>query len=166
MTVRLTGRIPMDCERCNQRLSDLIDGRLRGRRAAATRRHIAECRRCADDHRELQSVRALLRSLPQPEAANAFWDDALGAVRQHASRSRVPALRKPRSRVVIAELGLAGAAVCALILLLHSLPIVEQKSEVVRPASSGVTIHAASLVSYHAIANTATPLADVGRERY
>jgi anti-sigma factor RsiW len=148
----------MICERCNSRLSAYIDGKLSAAETRELNEHLTACRRCREDLRELNAVRAILRRLPEHEARQGFWDDALRAVRLRGRRRRVQ--WSPRLAV-----GAAGAAVALAAVVLLSR---QDRSDFVpiSPPASETVINPVSLVSLHTRERARSPLIDVGKVRF
>lgn len=147
----------MICERCNSRLSAYIDGKLSTSDVQQLNHHLAGCRRCREDLRELQTMRRLLRSLPEPAAREEFWDSALRTAR----------LRKPRMVRPIAfatATGIAAAALFLASLLLMRQPGVDLVVPSAKPQSA-LLISPASLITLHTRERARSPLADIGKVR-
>ena len=155
----------MICERCNSHLSAYIDGMLSAREVRELTVHLAECRRCREDLRELQTVRTMLRRLPAPEAREGFWDDALRTVRL---RGRRRSIRWSPGYAVGYAAGAAAAALAlaALIMTAHHGQVTD--STLMAPAAGAmqVVISPASLVSLHTRERARSPLIDVAKVRF
>jgi predicted anti-sigma-YlaC factor YlaD len=146
----------MVCESCNSRLSAYLDGNLSSKELRAVGTHIAACRRCREDLRELQDLKRILRKLPAAEAREGFWDDALRAVR--TSR------RKPAIWAYGSAVGAAAAAVAVAIIVLISRP--DPTVPVGRIDRAIVmTINPVSLISLHTRERARSPLVDVAKVR-
>lgn len=148
----------MICERCNSRLSAYIDGKLSAAETRELNEHLTVCRRCREDLRELKSVRTMLRRLPEHEARQGFWDDALRAVRQRGRRRRVH--WTPQFAA-----GAAGAAIAlgAIVVLSHQ----DRSGFAPLPSpSSEIVINPVSLVSLHTRERARSPLIDVAKVRF
>lgn len=76
----------MDCREFRELLGDEVDGRLAAADAARLSEHVASCASCAEERRELASLRATFRAMPRPAVPADF-------------RSQVME-RLPRGRVV------------------------------------------------------------------
>jgi hypothetical protein len=79
----------MKCRQVHDRLSDLLDERLPLREAQAVRRHIAECRPCAERWESLRASVAALRRLPRLKPAGSV---ALQVLSRLEVESRGPGL--------------------------------------------------------------------------
>src|SRR5690242_4368180 len=83
----------MICETCNFKLSAYLDGNLREFELRQVGKHLTNCRRCREDLRELQDLKRILRSLPDKEPREGFWDESLRSVRTRRAPAR-PAYKK------------------------------------------------------------------------
>jgi anti-sigma factor RsiW len=149
----------MICERCNSRLSAYIDGMLSAAEVRELNEHLAECRRCRDDLREIQAVRTILRRLPEHEARPGFWDDALRTVRVRGRKRRVQ--WSPR---YAASAAAAALALAALVVMTHH----DQAGDSMpNPADvPAAVINPVSFVSLHARERARSPLIDMAKLRF
>ena len=57
----------MNCKSVQSRLSSYVDGEVFGHESLAIRDHISSCCDCAEEHRCVRNLKALMRSLNVPE---------------------------------------------------------------------------------------------------
>jgi hypothetical protein len=62
----------MDCREFRELLGDEIDGRLAPADAARLAAHVASCAACAEERRDLASLRAAFRAMPRPPVPDGF----------------------------------------------------------------------------------------------
>ena len=67
----------MNCERCQEMLSDLLDGSISRQDEVTLHQHLGECIQCADVRRDLESIVGFSRTLrgdyPAPANERAMW---------------------------------------------------------------------------------------------
>ena len=146
----------MECERNNQKLSELLDGQLSNHEKDRVLDHIKCCRRCAEDYQELKSVRLILRNLPADQANPVFWGGVY---------SRIHEISRQRQRKSIfpwAAPHLAWGTACAVlfIMLMSLAPSTLNQAFMPTP-----TINPDALISLHASTRITQPLADPGTLR-
>jgi anti-sigma factor RsiW len=148
----------MICERCNSHLSAYIDGMLSAKEVRELTGHLAECRRCREDLRELQTVRTILRGLSAPEAREGFWDEALRTVRLR-DRKRLARW----SPGYVAGATAAALALAAFVITSHHDQVTDSSLTI---PTAEVVINPVSLVSLHTRERARSPLIDVAKVRF
>ncbi len=146
----------MKCERCNLRLTAYLDGKLNARETRELSEHMANCRRCSEDLREFEQIRAILKGLPAPAPRPGFWDDSIRAV-------RMLAVQKRRMRRLDFRYASGLAAAIGIVAVLLSFPHGTDRVPLPLPETA---INPASLVSLYARERGRSPLADVGKLRF
>jgi predicted anti-sigma-YlaC factor YlaD len=70
----------MDCQHCQEALSEYMEGTLGACRSERIRGHLAGCPSCRQEYTELIQIRSLLSGLPAPQVRPGFWPRAYRAV--------------------------------------------------------------------------------------
>lgn len=70
----------MDCPEARELLNEELDGRLAPDAAARLAAHVAGCSACAQERRDLASLRATFRAMPRAPAPAGFKDGVMGAL--------------------------------------------------------------------------------------
>jgi anti-sigma factor RsiW len=151
----------MECECCNGLLSAFLDSHLTRREEDRVRAHLTRCRRCSEDLREFEMVRALLHAAPSPEVPAFLVENSMRAVRTHKSRG-------PRvNRFLRPEYGAGVVAVCLALVVFFG-RTVHEGSGTGSPQNPhrSERVTAAALVSLHAMTRASSPLSDTGKLRY
>ena len=85
----------MNCEKCQEYLSDLLDGALSYSEQASVSAHLALCADCAEAREELQAIvgtaRTMRESLQTPANESAMWLRVRNAVEPEARAARAAA---------------------------------------------------------------------------
>ncbi len=146
----------MECEYFNNQLSAYVDGLLNAKESSRVEMHVQHCHRCAKDLQELQKVKALLRTLPEPEADAFFWPSVYSRVRQHRVRNHY----KPVAHLIAPHV--AWSTLVA-ILLVGFVTLTPSRINI---ANNPVpTLDPDTLITLHATSRVVTPLADSGELR-
>lgn len=92
----------MNCEKCQEYLSDLLDGALNHGEQASVSAHLAACAECADARDDLQAIvgtaRTMRESLYTPANESAMWLRVRNAVEPEAKAARAAAATSPDTR--------------------------------------------------------------------
>jgi predicted anti-sigma-YlaC factor YlaD len=154
----------MDCKRCQENLSALVDGALSEHEAGAVLLHLSDCAECSRHRDEIVALKRLLENVVTPDAGPEFWNATFDRLGPAVERSRSLARRTMRLR-------LAGASVAAAVLTIGMWRTQTQIQFV--PAGSlhktvveVSTFDPSSLISLHATMRATRPLADTGKVRF
>ena len=106
----------MNCEKCNERLSEFADNELTSMIADEMHVHLDACDRCAEEYRVLRRLSMIVASSPKPQGRGPSWEDIAARLDDH---STLPTLldqhpkRNRWARIAIV-LSLAAALLIAL----------------------------------------------------
>jgi len=137
-------------------LSAYADRMLTAQELSHVRAHLTACRRCREDLTEIESLKQLLRALPDPASSQNFWADTHRMLRQKASVSRHSGMSLPR-----VHMGWTAAMALGLVLAFVGSP--QHLGHVSIPPQ---TVDLSALISLHAESAVRGPLADTGSARY
>src|SRR5260221_544190 len=98
------------------RLSDYLEGDLRGRERAALEAHLASCAECAETLAGLRAVVARARTLPERAPATNLWPGIAARLEPRRSAPGLPARRFGGWRVSFTVPQLAAAALALTLL--------------------------------------------------
>jgi anti-sigma factor RsiW len=152
----------MNCRRCEELLSALVDGALTPNEIALVEAHLGACSGCAAKRDELMALKRLLGEVDTPQPEPEFWRETFADLAPATSRRRE---KRQLIRLRVAEAAIAAAVLGLVIARIPSpdtSPVREETPVRIQVAS----FDPASLVSLHATARAARPLADTGKIRF